>query len=638
MARFRLIDRIRYRLDSTLSRGPSALILWLFIVGGLLALLGATIVTLSHSAPPGPGGVRPGFGLLTWQGWQRTLNLSVGVGPLLYVVGTFIPTLGSLFIGGIFIGLLTGGIQNRIRNLRRGRSLVVEQGHTVVLGWSQHIFQLIAELVEANKNKADACIVVLAEKDKVEMEDTIREKVHNLGHTRIVCRTGNPIDLTDLMLVNPDDARVIVVLAPDTRDPDPQVIKTLLALTREQSHAARRCQIVAEVRQPRNRQVAELVGQSYARVLQVDDMLARITVQTCRQVGLSAVYQELLGFDGDEMYMSKQPEIVGRSFGDALMDYDDSCLIGISRDGKCLFNPPMDTIIQASDRAIAISADDDTIRVSPLSYADVAAMVDESAILDAPPRERAPERTLILGWNRRAPLILCELDQYMVPGSTVTLVSELPEVGALIEKLRGRMKHQTLTLRAGDTTDRTMIESLEVHTFDHVIVLGNNDKLGAQEADAATLITLLHLRDIVEHEEHGEHRGRRPTIVSEMFDTRNRELAEVTRADDVIVGDKLVSQLLAQMAESPDLLLDDLFNADGSELYLLPICDYVKPGVPISFYTVVAAARRRGHVAIGYRLVAEEAQQQTQGVCINPHKSKKITFTPQDRIVVLAKG
>ena len=61
------------------------------------------------------------------------------------------------------------------------------------------------------------------------MEDLIREKVKNLGHTRIVCRTGSPIDLTDLALINPDDARVIVILAPDTKDPDPQVIKTLLS-------------------------------------------------------------------------------------------------------------------------------------------------------------------------------------------------------------------------------------------------------------------------------------------------------------------------------------------------------------------------------------------------------------------------
>ena len=629
MARFRLIDRIRYRLDSTLSRGPSALILWLFLLGGVLALIGAAIVTASNSAPPGPGGIRPGFGLLTWQGWQRTLNLNVGIGPLFYVLGTFIPTLGSLFIGGIFIGLLTGGIQNRIRNLRRGRSLVIEQGHTVILGWSQHIFQLIVELVEANQNKEDACIVVLAEKDKVEMEDAIHEKVHNLGHTRVVCRTGSPIDLTDLMLVNPDDARVIVVLAPDTKDPDPQVIKTLLALTREQSHAARRCQIVAEIRQPKNRQVAELIGQSYARVLQVDDMLARITVQTCRQVGLSAVYSELLGFDGDELYLSAQPSLTGRTFADALLAFEDSCLVGLQREGKSLFNPPMDTVIGADDRVIAISADDDTIHVSHQTEAELARALDESAVVEAPAQERSPERTLILGWNRRAPLILGELDQYLVSGSAVTVVSELPDAASQVEKQRAKLQNLTLSLRAGDTTDRTLLEALDVPTYHHVIVLGNNDKLSAQEADAMTLITLLHLRDIVE-----KHTPR-PSIVSEMFDTRNRELAEVTRADDVIVGDKLVSQLLAQMAESPELLLDDLFNADGSEVYLRPAREYVRTGIPVSFHTVVVAARRRGQVAIGYRLADEDAQGTSQGVRINPRKSDTITFGDQDKLVVL---
>lgn len=256
-------------------------------------------------------------------------------------------------------------------------------------------------------------------------------------------------------------------------------------------------------------------------------------------------------------------------------------------------------------------------------------MLDESAIVEAPAQERSSERTLVIGWNRRAPLILGELDQYMVPGSVVTVVSELPDAASQAEKLRAKLKNLTLSLRAGDTTDRTLLEALDVPTYHHVIVLGNNDKLSAQEADAMTLITLLHLRDIVE-----KHTPR-PSIVSEMFDTRNRELAEVTRADDVIVGDKLVSQLLAQMAESPELLLDDLFDADGSEVYLRPVREYVRTGVPVSFYTVVVAARRRGQVAIGYRLADDDAQGTRQGVCINPRKSDTITFGDQDKLVVL---
>ena len=156
MAKFRLRDRLRYRFDATLSRGATGLIFWLFVLAGIIALISATIITFSHTAPAGPGGVRPGFSLLVWQAWQRTLNLTVGYGPLPYIIGTFIPTLGSLFIGGIFIGLLTGGIQTKIRNLRKGRSLVVEENHTVILGWSQQIFQVISEIAQANANKADA--------------------------------------------------------------------------------------------------------------------------------------------------------------------------------------------------------------------------------------------------------------------------------------------------------------------------------------------------------------------------------------------------------------------------------------------------------------------------------------------------
>ncbi|HMY57280.1 MAG TPA: hypothetical protein PK472_03460, partial [Pseudomonadota bacterium] len=101
MAKFRLIDRLRYSLDATLSRGPGGLIGWLFVLGGLLALLSAAFITATASAPAGPSGVRPGFFLLFWQGFQKTLNLNVGIGSLLYVIGLLLPTLGSLFIGGI---------------------------------------------------------------------------------------------------------------------------------------------------------------------------------------------------------------------------------------------------------------------------------------------------------------------------------------------------------------------------------------------------------------------------------------------------------------------------------------------------------------------------------------------------------
>ncbi|MGK3947004.1 potassium transporter TrkA, partial [Streptomyces caeruleatus] len=77
-----------------------------------------------------------------------------------------------------------------------GRSFVVENNHTLILGWSPAIFTVISELVEANVNRKNARIVILADKDKVEMEDELRAKIPQTRGTLIVCRTGSPLDLT----------------------------------------------------------------------------------------------------------------------------------------------------------------------------------------------------------------------------------------------------------------------------------------------------------------------------------------------------------------------------------------------------------------------------------------------------------
>jgi hypothetical protein len=177
-----------------------------------------------------------------------------------------------------------------------------------------------------------------------------------------------------------------------------------------------------------------------------------------------------------------------------------------------------------------------------------------------------------------------------------------------------------------------MLNSLPLATFEHVIVLSYSDTLPIQEADARTLMTLLHLRDLVEKHGYGF------SIVSEMLDVRNRALAEVTHADDFIVSNKLVGLMLAQIAENKDLALvfADLFDADGAEIYLKPAREYVNLEQPVSFYTVLEAAARRGEIAIGYRLKREPAAEQTYGVHLNPAKSPLVTFEPGDRIIVIA--
>jgi ion channel POLLUX/CASTOR len=627
-----LLDRLRYAFDNTMSRGTIALIGLLGALSALIVVVIALFVTAIGISPE--GGEQFSFPEAIWQSLMRALDSGAVGGDTGWALRLtmLLVTFGGIFVLSTLIGVLTSGIEGKIEDLRKGRSRVIESGHTVILGWSQQIFAVISELVAANANQPHSCIVIMGDKDKVEMDEEIRDLVGPTGRTRIVCRRGNPMTLNDLEIVNLHMARSIIILSPEGDSSDSSVIKAMLAITNNPQRRATPYHIVAEIRDPKNIEAARMVGRDEVELVQVGDLISRIIAQTCRQSGLSVVYTELLDFGGDEIYFHAEPALVGKTFGETLLAFEDSAVIGLHQPGATAqLNPPMDTRIQAGDRLIVIAEDDNTIRMT----GDQAISIDTHAIDLHEPALPAPERTLILGWNWRAPAIINELDHYVAPGSMVTLVADDGSAEDVIVRQCADLRHQTVTFQAGDTTDRRTLDALQIPTYKHVILLCYSDTLDPQQADAHTLITLLHLRDIAS-------RSEQPfSIVSEMIDTRNRALAEVTRADDFIVSDKLVSLILSQVSENKELnaVFTDLFDPEGSEIYLKLASDYVQLDKPMNFYTVVEAARQRNEVAIGYRLIKHSSDAtKAYGVVVNPTKSASVTFSKWDRIVVLAEN
>jgi voltage-gated potassium channel Kch len=549
-----------------------------------------------------------------------------------FLVVMLMLTLGGIFIFSALIGVIATGLDNQIQRLRKGRSFVIERDHTLILGWSETIFTVIRELVVANQNEKKPVIVILADRDKVEMEDAIRDKIEDFGRTRVVCRSGSPIDMTDLGIVNPHDARSIIVLGPEGEEPDAQVIKTILALTKGPNRREHPYRIVAEIEDPKNIGAARLVGGSEAVLIDARETIARLIVQTCRQSGLSVVYTELLDFEGDEIYFRRDPSLVGRTYGDALLAYEDCTVIGLESDGGVKVNPPADTKIGETDRVIAIAEDDSRLDAA---VANLDARVDGAGPAANGAGPGHPERVLLIGWNHRGPSVVRELDHYVAPGSMVHVVSALREAESELAREHHDLDNLTFSFEVADTTDRRTLDALDAPKYDHVIVLAYADALTIQEADARTLVTLLHLRDIVSRS------GRSVSIVSEMLDDRNRTLAEVTQVDDVIVSDRLISLMLAQISENEQLedVFNDMFDASGSEVYLRPVEDYVRPGEETTFRAVVERARSRGETAIGYRHRAHyDDPQRAYGVLVNPQKSKKLSVEQGDRVIVFAEG
>ncbi len=631
MKKVSTMERLRYAFDNYMSKGTMALIGGLAVLSLLVVLIAAAVISVGKITQSDGGTVS--FGEAAWLSLTRTLDSGTfggdtGTGFRLVMLAV---TFGGVFIISALIGVLNNGLEGQMSNLRKGRSRIIESNHTVILGWSPQVFAIISELVNANANQNKPCIAVMGEKDKVEMEDEIRDRLGNTGRTRIVCRSGSPMDIHDLEIVSLDTARSIIVLSPQGDDPDSAVIKTILAITNGPGRQSSPYHIVAEIHDQRNMEVTKMVGRDEVELVQVGDLISRITVQTCRQSGLSVVYTELLDFGGDEIYFKEEPALVGQKFGDTLLAYEDSTVIGLRpAGGGALLNPPMDRVIEAGDHLIAISEDDDTIKLSGLNDFDI----DQSAIRAAKSAKPKPERTLILGWNWRVPTIINELDNYVAPKSSVIVVADYADGKDEIKAKCPNLKNQTVAYEMADTTDRRVLDRLNIPKYDRVIAMAS-DGIDPQQADARTLITLLHLRDI------SDKGGHDFSIVSEMLDIRNRELAEVTRADDFIVSEKLVSLMLSQISENKELnaVFADIFDPEGSEIYLKPAEDFMALGQPVNFYTVVEAARRRGAIAIGYRIKADANDaSKSYGVAVNPDKSRKITFAEGDKVVVIAEN
>ena len=627
-----LRERLAYSFDNSLARGPVVIIAYLALLSiGLIVVL-ATLVWATGVAPEADGGDKPGFVAIAWMALMRTLDsgtMGGDTGSWSFLLAMLAVTFGGIFVISTFIGTLTTAIEAKLDALRKGRSRVLESGHTVILGWSPRVFSIVSELVIANENQRRAAIVILGERDKVEMEDEIRERVGDTKTTRVICRSGNPADMDDLAIVNLPGSRSIILLPPVGPESDIQTIKALLAITNSPSRRPEPYHIVAEIREPRNLPVAALAAHNEAELVLVPDLLARVTVQTSRQAGLSVVYQELLDFGGDEIYFKAEPALVGKPFGEILGLYEESSILGLARaDGAIQLNPPMASLVGAGDRIIAVSQDDDTIHLSSSGPA----AVDAEAIVFGKPKPQQAENTLILGWNSMAPLLLRELEVYVAAGSQARVVGSYPETIEAARASCPQTEKLRINLFEGDPTDRATLDRLEIPTFDHIVLLSEHPD-DDERTDARSLVTLLHLRDIREQSDS------RFSIVSEMQDVRNRALAEITRADDFIIGDQLVSLLLTQISENKALnaVFTDLFDPEGCELYLKPVEHYVRLDRELTFATLVEAARRRGEIAIGYRQPPAD-RSGGHGVVTNPAKSQRVRFTERDSVIVLAEN
>ena len=627
--KFTVKQRLRYRIDNTLARGVGMVLLWLGVLTALFVIIVAGIIKITGI---GPSDSSTSLTEGIWLAITRSLDPGTFSGDEgdKFRLGMLAVTLIGIFLGATIIGIVSSGIDSRLETLRRGRSAVVEVGHTLVVGRSDKLSVVVAELVEANRSERGHAIVVLTADDPVEVLDDIRRDVTDLGSSRLVVRSGAPTRINDLAKMNPQDAKSVIILSPDDDSARSYLVKVVLGLNKL-IPAGSSTTIVAEAGDV---EVAEALKESVGeRLITVipSAIVARITAQVSRTSGLGAVYQELLDFDGDEMYIVDIPERwVGSSFGQLTLASSGATVIGLQRaDGSVSLTVGAEAVVMPGDKAIGI-AQDDSVFVFDREPEPWTRPADHpSAAIEA-----VRERTLIVGWSPVANLVVKEIENHVAPGSELLILIDPDnhvEADVLAELDSVGLTQQTVSIHVGSTISRPVIaEVMGSDPYDHVMILCERSEFDLDEADARVLLTLMHVRALAPDSA--------SNVIAELADPNDVELGRQGDSSEFIVSMQLISLLLAQLSESPHLarVFADLFDGTGAAVALHPVERYVPLGAS-DFESVLTAARNWGVVAIGYRAAnpGGESAALAGGIRVNPSKSEKINFEAGDMIVVI---
>ncbi|CAF1035615.1 unnamed protein product [Didymodactylos carnosus] len=447
---------------------------------------------------------------------------------------------------------------------------------------------------------------------------------------------------------SPNQARSIIILAPQTDNPDVRVIKTILAIRNNPQRTKINFHIVAEITERINLDVALIAGGDEVMFVHSDEIIARIMAQSGRQSGLAVILSSLLSFRDDEIYFKYERALIGRTFHDALFAYEKCSVIGLMlSDGTVKMLPPLDTVINMDDQIIVIAEDDDKISLSSNYLARIAKysspisqlVITLSAIQLSKTTATKVERNIICGWNNKIPLIAKELENYVSHGSELHILTNSVEAQKFVSNhLVNELEHQKLYFHSGHMTRRQDLEKLNLSTYNYVMLVPSEDgreKNLIEEADTECIICLLYIRDIIDK----SNWGKIFNIITEMYSVRNSKLANMASADDYIISPNLVSKYITQLSENKNIkkAYDVLLTPNGPEILLCEASIFVPLNTPVSYYEVLQSTLKFQCVAIGYRLMKYvHDQTKLYGIVINPNKQKQIIFGDNDKIIVLA--
>ena len=597
-------ERFSYWFDTRMSSGSFSLIKLLAIATLFVSLLIALLLFLF--------GLKEGGFLSTlWNSFVNIINSSLPDyegDPIGYMILTSIGAIVGLFVTSVLIGIIASAIEEKIKGLKRGTSKVIEEDHFVILGFYPGEYTLIRQLILAADDDP-CCIVVADDMEQEEMEQYIEDNIEIPKNVRIICRTVDIFDPKALERCSISRCRTVIISPTD----DFRTTKALLAVsTILTGEAAGKVRVGAIVSKPEYRFPPSIAAKHNVTTLQTNEVIAKIIAHSCTEPGLSETFREVFNFEGSEFYLISVPEAAGITFAELMQRIDCGVPVGIYHNKTAKLNPPADTVLQEDDRVLVFTETQDSMK-----------LVDAPALRELPaPASSASEEpaglVAIIGGNESLDIVLHELpenlSEVIIAGVQERYRQEILDIAAERGDLNISFYPRDISRFSGLVDLAKMAE--------HMVILSDYTK-DDDAADMDTIFRLLNLRDIRNRFDASFN------ITAEMRREHNQSLVVSDDNTDFVVASNMSSLLLAQLAESPELIsaFRELLSNKGSELFLKTAKQMNCAGE----WTVAelrAITLKYGYIFLGFRISDGESR-------FNPPLDEKVTLAENDSLIVI---